>query len=149
MSNVSDTYIENRQRVQPTHTNNYEAAHGGTVVKWMDEVGAMSAMRHAGETCVTAKISELDFVRPVPQGDTCVIESYAYAAGRTSVRVRLRAFREEPRTGAREQTTDSYFVFVAVDETGSPTPVPDLTVEGDRCRELRDAALAAEPDETR
>ena len=103
----------------------------------------------AGETCVTAKISELDFVRPIPQGDTCVIESYAYAAGRTSVRVRLRAYREEPRTGTREQTTDSYFVFVAVDEAGSPTPVPDLTVEGDRCRKLRDAALAAEPDETR
>jgi len=24
MPSVSDTYIENRQRVQPTHTNNYE-----------------------------------------------------------------------------------------------------------------------------
>ena len=146
MPSVSDTYIENRQRVQPTHTNNYASAHGGNVVKWMDEIGAMSAMRHAGETCVTAKISGLDFKRPIPQGDTCVIESYAYAAGRTSVRVRLRAFRESPRTGERELTTDSYFVFVAVDETGSPTPVPELTVDGERCRELRDDALAAEPD---
>jgi len=149
MPSVSDTYIENRQRVQPTHTNNYASAHGGNVVKWMDEVGAMSAMRHAGETCVTAKINELDFKRPVPQGDTCVIESYAYAAGRTSVRVRLRAFREAPRTGDRELTTESYFVFVAVDEEGTPTPVPELTVAGDRCRELRDEALAAEPDEER
>ncbi|WP_418283024.1 acyl-CoA thioesterase [Halorubrum sp. DTA98] len=147
MSTVSDTYIENRQRVQPTHTNNYESAHGGNVVKWMDEVGAMSAMRHAGETCVTARINELDFKRPIPQGDTCVIESYVYASGRTSVRVRLRAFRESPRTGEREITTESYFVFVAVDEDGSPTPVPELTVAGERCRELRDEALAAEPDE--
>ncbi|RAW44776.1 acyl-CoA thioesterase [Halorubrum sp. 48-1-W] len=147
MPSVSDTYIENRQRVQPTHTNNYASAHGGNVVKWMDEVGALSAMRHAGETCVTAKINELDFKRPIPQGDTCVIESYAYAAGRTSVRVRLRAFRESPRTGERELTTDSYFVFVAVDADGSPTPVPELTVDGERCRKLRDDALAAEPDE--
>ena len=145
MPSVSDTYIENRQRVQPTHTNNYESAHGGNVVKWMDEVGAMSAMRHAGETCVTAKINDLDFKRPIPQGDTCIIESYAYAAGRTSVRVRLRAFRESPRTGERKITTDSYFVFVAVDEDGSPTPVPAVTVDGDRCRRLRDEALAAEP----
>ncbi|GAB7009979.1 acyl-CoA thioesterase [Halorubrum trueperi] len=149
MPTVSDTYIENRQRVQPTHTNNYESAHGGNVVKWMDEVGALSAMRHAGETCVTAKINELDFKRPIPQGDTCVIESYAYAAGRTSVRVRLRAFRESPRTGEREVTTESYFVFVAVDEDGSPTPVPDLETAGARCRRLRDTALAAEPDEER
>jgi len=147
MPTVSETYIENRQRVQPTHTNNYGSAHGGNVVKWMDEIGAMSAMRHAGETCVTARIDGLDFERPVPGGDTCLIESYAYAAGRTSVRVRLRAFREAPRTGEREQTTDSYFVFVAVDEDGSPAEVPELRVETDRCRRLQEEALDEEPDE--
>ena len=145
MPTVSETYIENRQRVQPTHTNNYGSAHGGIVVKWMDEIGAMSAMRHAGETCVTARIDGLDFERPVPAGDTCVIESYAYAAGRTSVRVRLRAHRESPRSGEREQTTDSYFVFVAVDDSGSPTEVPDLRVGSDRCRRLREEALKNEP----
>jgi acyl-CoA hydrolase len=149
MPTVSETYIENRQRVQPTHTNNYEAAHGGNIVKWMDEIGAMSAMRHAGETCVTARINRLDFERPVPQGDTCIVESYAYEAGKTSVKVRLRAFRESPRTGEREQTTDSYFVFVAVDESNSPTRVPDLEIGGDRCRELREAALEHEPSEDR
>ncbi len=149
MSNVSDTYIENRQRVQPTHTNNHASAHGGNVVKWMDEIGAMSAMRHAGETCVTAKINDLDFKRPIPQGEICVIESYVYAAGRTSVRVRIRAFRESPRTAGREETTESYFVFVAVDGDGKPVPVPELTVESDRCRELREAALEEEPSEDR
>jgi uncharacterized protein (TIGR00369 family) len=145
MPTVSETYIENRQRVQPTHTNNYGSAHGGNIVKWMDEIGAMSAMRHAGETCVTARINGLDFERPVPGGDTCVIESYAYAAGRTSVRVRLRAFREAPRSGEREQTTDSYFVFVAIDKEGSPTEVPELQVETEQCRTLREEALANEP----
>lgn len=145
MPTISDTYIENRQRVQPTHTNNYEAAHGGNIVKWMDEVGAMSAMRHAGETCVTARINQLDFERPVPQGDTCIVESYAYDSGRTSVKVRLKAHRESPRTGEREQTTDSYFVFVAVDSEGKPTPVPELRVDSERCRELRDAAFEKEP----
>jgi acyl-CoA hydrolase len=144
MPTVSETYIENRQRVQPTDTNNYASAHGGTVVKWMDEVGAMSAMRHAGATCVTARIEGLDFERPIPQGETCVIESYAYRVGKTSVTVRLRAFRESPRTGEREQTTDSQFVFVAVDESNDPTEVPELQAESERCRRLREAALAAE-----
>lgn len=144
MATVSDTYIENRHRVQPNHTNNYDTAHGGTVVKWMDEIGAMSAMRHAGQTCVTARISQLDFTRPIPRGETCVIESYAYAAGRTSIRVRLQAYREEPRTGHRERTTDSYFVFVALDDDHAPTAVPELKAESDRCRELQEAALAGE-----
>jgi len=146
MASITDTYIENRHRVQPTHTNNYESAHGGTVVKWMDEVAALSAMRHAGETCVTARIDGLDFERPIPQGDTCVIESYAYTTGRTSIRVRLRAFREEPRSGEREQTTDSHFVFVAVDESGTPVEVDDLRVETERGRSLRERALEDDPD---
>jgi len=141
---VSETYIENRVRVQPDDTNNYASAHGGNVVKWMDEVGAMSAMRLAGATCVTARINGLDFERPIPQGDICVIESYAYAAGTSSVRVRLRAFREDPRTGETEQTTSSHFVFVAVDEAMKPTTVPELSVESDRDRRLEQEALASE-----
>jgi acyl-CoA hydrolase len=141
---ISDTYIENRERVQPNDTNNYGTAHGGNVVKWMDEVGVMSATRHAGENCVTARINELNFTRPLPQGNNCLIEAYAYATGETSIRVRLTAYRENPRTGEREETTDSFFVFVAVDEDSNPTPVSDLRAETDRCRRLRDEALAIE-----
>ncbi|WP_227353768.1 acyl-CoA thioesterase [Haladaptatus salinisoli] len=144
MSTLMDTYIENRERVQPNHANNYETAHGGIVMKWMDEIGAMSAMRFAGETCVTASVDQMDFHRPIPVGDTTVIRSYVYDAGKTSVKVRLRAFREEPRTGEREQTTESYFVFVAVGDDGKPTRVPELSVETERGRELREDALAGE-----
>jgi len=144
VTSVSNTYIENRERVQPNDANNYGSAHGGNVVKWMDEVGAMSAMRHAGEACVTARIDRLDFELPIPEGDICVIESYAYKTGETSIRVRLRAFREDPQSGEREQTTDSYFVFVAVDKDMRPTTVPDLTADSDRCEELREAALEGE-----
>ncbi|MEF8815140.1 MAG: acyl-CoA thioesterase [Halovenus sp.] len=145
MVTVSETYIENRERVQPNDTNNYHSAHGGNIVKWMDETGAMSAMRLAGETCVTAHINRLDFEQPVPQGQICVVESYAYETGRTSVRVRLRAHREDPRTGEREQTTDSFFVFVAVDDENHPTEVPGLDVESERCERLRAEALEREP----
>jgi acyl-CoA hydrolase len=141
---VSDTYIENRHRVQPNHANNYGSVHGGNVMKWMDEVGAMSAMRLAGQTCVTATVDQLSFDRPVPTGDIVVIESFAYESGRTSVKVHLQAYRENPRSGEREPTTVSYFVFVAVDEDGTPSPVPDLTVDGDRCRRLREMALDGE-----
>jgi uncharacterized protein (TIGR00369 family) len=141
MPTVSDTYLENRWRVQPNHANNYQTVHGGNVMKWMDELGALSAMRAAGEPCVTASIDEMNFHRPVPVGDTVVIESFAFETGRTSVRVQLKAARENPRTGEQETTTESRFVFVAIDEDGTPVPVPDLTAESDRCRQLRERAL--------
>lgn len=144
VTTISETHLENRERVQPNDTNSYGTAHGGNIMRWMDELGAMAAMRHAGETCVTAHVDNLDFRRPVPEGETCVTTAYAYATGEASVRVRVQAFHEDPRTGDREQTTDAYFVFVALDEEGTPTPTPDLTVETDRCERLQNAALAGE-----
>lgn len=142
MPTIEETYIENRHRILPNHTNNYEMAHGGNVMKWMDEVGAMSAMRFSGETCVTASINQMNFERPVPQGDTAVIQAYVFAHGKTSIKVHLRAFREQPRTGDRELTTESVFVFVAIDDDGSPTTVPELQIESERDHELHDAAIA-------
>lgn len=145
MATVSETHLENRERVQPNHTNNYGTAHGGNILRWMDEIGEICAMRAAGETCVTAHVDNLDFKRPVPQGDICVINAYAYATGRSSIRIRVQAFREDPRTGERQRTTDSYFIFVAIDDDGKPVSVPALTVDSERDRELKETALASEP----
>ncbi|WP_137291128.1 acyl-CoA thioesterase [Natronorubrum halophilum] len=147
MPTVLETRIENRFRVQPNHANNNETLHGGNLMKWLDEVGAMSAMRFAGETCVTARVNELDFERPIGIGDTAVVEGFVYDAGRTSVHVGLRAWREEPRTGERERTTESSFTFVAIDEDNSPVTVPELRVGSERGEELRARMLAVEPGE--
>ena len=142
MGSLSETYIENRQRVQPNHANNYGSVHGGNLMKWMDEVGAMSAMRFAGETCVTAGVDEFSFERPIPVGEIAVIESYAFDAGRSSVDVFLRAYRENPRTGERAKTTEACFTFVAVDADGKPTPVPEFVAETESERELQATAEA-------
>ncbi|MFB6079738.1 MAG: acyl-CoA thioesterase [Haloferacaceae archaeon] len=147
MPDLMETHIENRWMVQPNHANTLDTAHGGNVLKWMDEVGAMSAMRFAGEICVTAHVNEVNFRRPIPLGDVALVQGYVYGAGRTSVRVRTRVFREDPREGRRELTTESYMVFVAIDEHRDPTPVPDLTVSSDRGEELLAEALADEPPE--
>ena len=147
MPTVVDTFIENRWLVQPNHANTLGTTHGGNVLKWMDEAGAMAAMRFAGNSCVTAHINRLDFRRPIQVGDTALVEAYVYRAGRTSVSVRLQAYREDLRTGERKPTTESYFVYVAVDEAGDPTPVPDLVVESERDERLREAATEGEPDE--
>ncbi|WP_436346340.1 acyl-CoA thioesterase [Natronorubrum sp. FCH18a] len=144
MPTILETHIQNRFRVQPNHANNNDTLHGGTLMKWLDEVGAMSAMRFAGETCVTARVNELDFERPIGIGNTALVEAFVYDAGRSSVHVGLRAWREEPRTGDTERTTESSFTFVAIDENNRPVPVPELTVDSDRGRDLRDRMLDVE-----
>ena len=141
MTDLLSTYIENREMVQPHHANNLQSVHGGNVMKWMDEIGAMSAMRFAGNACVTARINRVDFERPIRVGDVALIESYVYRAGRTSVHVRLQTSREDLTSGERETTTESYFVYVAIDEDGNPIAVPDLTVDSGEGERLRAVAL--------
>jgi acyl-CoA hydrolase len=143
MTDLLATHIENREMVQPNHANNLRSVHGGNVMKWMDEIGAMSAMRFAGNACVTARINQVDFERPIRVGDVALIEAYVYRAGRTSVHVRLQTYREDLTSGEREKTTESYFVYVAIDEDGDPTPVPDLTVDSEEGERLRAEALDA------
>ncbi|NGM70937.1 acyl-CoA thioesterase [Natronolimnobius sp. AArcel1] len=144
MTALIETVIENREMVQPNHANMLDVAHGGNVMKWMDEVGAMSAMRFAGETCVTAHVNRMDFERPIPVGDTAYITAYVYDAGTSSIKVRLVTEREDLRTREREKTTESYFVYVAIDEHNEPTPVPDLMVSSEQEKQLRQEALAGE-----
>lgn len=144
MPDLLDTHMENRWMIQPNHANVLDTAHGGHVLKWMDEIGAMAAMRFSRESCVTAHINHVDFQSPIFVGDLALIEAYVYDAGQTSMRVRLRAYREDPRTDTREQTTESYFVYVAIDEDRDPTPVPDLTVSTEHGKRLQKQARDGE-----
>jgi len=146
MPDLLDTRIENRWIIQPNHANTLGTAHGGDVVKWMDEVGVLSAMRFAGSDCATAQIDQVNFRQPINVGETVLIEAYVFEAGQTSIRVRLRTYSERPQTGERELTTESFAVYVAIDE-GEPTPVPDLTVSTERGKQLQ--ATARDRDEGR
>jgi len=144
MPDLMDTFLENRWMVQPNHANSLGTTHGGNVLKWMDEIGAMSAMRFSGLDCVTARMDKVDFKRPIPVGETALIQAYVYETGHTSIRVRLRAFREDPRTGETELTTESYSIYIAIDENREPTAVPELAVSTDRGEKLRQTALDAD-----
>ncbi|WP_049986247.1 acyl-CoA thioesterase [Halobellus rufus] len=144
---LEETYVENRVLVQPNDINYNDVAHGGNVVKWMDEVGAMSAMRFAGEPVVTARMERVDFHRPIPRGNAALIKAYVYDAGTTSVNVYLRAFSEDPLTADAELTTESHFIYVAIDDDNEPVPVPDLDVSSERAIELREAANGRPGDE--
>jgi acyl-CoA hydrolase len=93
---------------------------------------------------VTAHINSVDFERPLAIGDIALVEAYVYGAGETSIRVRVRAYAEDPLTGESEPTTESYFVFVAIDEDRAPVSVPELTTDSEEGERLREQALADE-----
>lgn len=137
---VTDSYVESTERVQPDQANNYENAHGGEIVKLMDELAAVAAMRIAGETCVTAHIGSVDFQAPLPVGHVATISAYVYDTGDTSLNVRVDVEGSDPRTGETETTTSACFTLVAVDADGQPVQVPDVVAETSREHDLVAAA---------
>jgi acyl-CoA hydrolase len=129
MTSLKESVVNRRERIQPPQTNNYGNAHGGELVKIMDEVAAISAMRVAESPCVTARISEVNFHTPVQEGDVVGVEAFVYQTGETSLDVYTRVEREDPVKGVREEATTARFTTVAVDEDGNPVSTEDVYVE--------------------
>jgi acyl-CoA hydrolase len=113
----------------------------------MDICGAIAAMRFSNSQCVTASMDHVDFISPIELGEVVTIQAYAFDTGRTSIDIKVDVRAEEPRTGDVRETTSSFFTFVAVDEDGTPTEVPDLRCESDAERDHRDDAFAERRDQ--
>jgi acyl-CoA hydrolase len=125
----------------PNDTNSLGRALGGVVLHWMDVCGAVAAMRFSNRQCVTASMDHVDFISPIDLGEVAVVEGYVFHVGTTSVDVKVNVRAENPRTGAERETTASFFTFVALDDAGEPTAVPDLDCPTDEERALRERAV--------
>ena len=133
---VEGSYVESVERVQPNQANNYDSAHGGEVVKLMDELAAIAAMGVAGETCVTAHIGSVDFRSPIAVGDVVELSAYVYDTGESSLQVRVDTDARDPRSTESRRTTAACFTMVAIDDDGDPVSVPSVTADTERGREL-------------
>jgi acyl-CoA hydrolase len=137
---LAATHTQMTEMVLPNDTNTYGRALGGTVLHWMDVCGAIAAMRFARAKVVTASLDHVDFLAPIDLGEVASVEAYVFAAGRTSVDVRVEVDAEDPVTGETRETTTSFLTFVALDSEGAPTPVPELVCPTDAERARREDA---------
>jgi len=138
---LSESHTEMTELLMPDQTNFSGRALGGTVLHWMDICGAIAAMRFASQMCVTASMDHVDFISSIDVGELAVVQGYVFNTGTTSLDVKVDVRAENPRSGESRETTSSFLTFVALDEDGKPTEVPDLSCETDAERELREAAV--------
>jgi acyl-CoA hydrolase len=92
----------------------------------MDKAAGYAAMRHARSIVVTAAIDRIEFAVSVRVGDLIELIAEVESVGRTSMKVKVEAFREDPIGQGRELCTRGQFAMVAIDQNGRPTPVPRL-----------------------
>jgi acyl-CoA hydrolase len=144
---LMDSYTEMTEMLLPNDTNNLGRALGGAVLHWMDICAAIASMRFAGNQCVTASMDHVDFISPIEMGEVAVVEAYVFDTGRTSIDVKVDVRAEDPREGTKRKTTSSFFTFVALDEDGKPTDVPDLVCESEAEEGLKTAAFDAKAEQ--
>lgn len=126
--------------VLPGQTNALGTIFGGIVMQWIDEIGAVVAMRHAGGQVVTAAVDALQFLQPIQLGDLVVMRANVNWTGHSSMEVGVRVEVEDPRNGVRKKTTKAYLTFVAIDHAGRPRPVAPLHLdEPEDARRFADA----------
>jgi len=128
MTTPEREYPETRmcEFVFPGDTNHLGTLYGGTPMAWMDSAAAVAGVRRAGTAAVvTAAVETLTFRVVIRQGELVELVATVESVGRTSMKVRVEAHREEPVSHTRELCTEGVFTMVAVDENGRPTPVRD------------------------
>ncbi|WP_313517678.1 acyl-CoA thioesterase [Pseudomonas sp.] len=103
--------------------------HGGTLLKYLDEVAYACASRYAGRYVVTLSVDQVIFREPVHVGELVTFLASVNYSGRTSMEVGVKVVTENIRERSVRHTNSSFFTMVALDEDGKPSPVPPLQPE--------------------
>lgn len=127
--------------VLPNDTNTLVNLMGGRLMHWMDIAAAISAMRHCNKPVVTASVDNVSFHHPIKLGNILTIESKVTRSFNSSMEVYMKVVGEDLQTQKKYLSNEAYFTFVALNEDGSPSKVPELIPETEEEQEKFRGAL--------
>jgi len=128
------------QVMLPEDANPAGNVHGGTLMKLADSAGGTAAARHARRRLVTVVMDSMTFEQPVYVGNLVVLHAVVTWTGRTSLEAEVTIDAEDVLKGEVRHISKAYFVYVAIDEQGRPTPVRPLQVTSAEQKRRWDAA---------
>ncbi len=127
----------------PGQANPFGSIHGGVILRLADECGALAAFRHSGGPVVTtAAIDGFTFLGPVRVGERVELVSEITYVGRTSMEARIDVYAESMSRPEPRKVGCGYGVYVALDGSGRPCPVPPLLSETEADNRRDEAARA-------
>jgi len=129
------------QIVLPNDTNTLGNLFGGHLLQWMDMVASICAHRHCKRVVVTASVNNVSFKNPINHASLVTLEAKVSRAFTTSMEVFIDVFVEDPVSGEKTKSNEAIYTFVAVDQNGSPLPVPELVPETHEEKQRYDSAL--------
>lgn len=132
---VGHSSITLAQVMLPHQANRAGNVHGGEVMKLMDSAAGVVAARHSHCNCVTARVEDLNFLKPVKVGDLAFAHAFLTFVSRSSMEIRVEVETEDRFTEARQRALTARFIFVALDANGKPTEVPTLLITTEEGKE--------------
>ncbi len=100
--------------------------HGGTLLKYLDEVAYACASRYAGRYVVTLSVDQVIFREPVHVGELVTFLASVNYTGNTSMEVGIKVVTENIRERSVRHSNSCFFTMVAVDDDRKPAAVPPL-----------------------
>lgn len=127
--------------VLPSESNPLNNLFGGELLARMDRAGSIAARRHSRRITVTASVNHVAFNRSVPLGSVVTVEAAISRAFNTSMEVYIDVWMEDRFSGERIKANEAIYTFVAVDDAGIPTAIPELVPETELEKERFAGAL--------
>ena len=121
-----ETQVQMTEAVLPEHTNLMTQLMGGRLMYWMDVAAFIVAKRHSNRDVVTASVDNISFKNPIQLGNMVSLHAQITRAFRSSMELYLRVYSENLSTGDRFESNTAFMTFVALDQNGRPTQVPEL-----------------------
>lgn len=137
---MEESKIVQTRLVLPPDTNHLDTIFGGKVLAYIDEVAALSAMKHANGIVVTAAIDSVHFLSAAKVGDCLRLEAFVTHTGKSSMEVYVRVVAHNLQNNTEQLTTESFLTMVAVDENGKPRSVPKVYPESEEEKRLHRTA---------
>ena len=110
--------------------------HGGTILKFLDQVAYACASRYAARYVVTMSVDQVTFRQPIHVGELVTFLAAVNHTGTSSMEVGIKVIAENIQTRGTRHANSCFFTMVAVDEQRKPVPVPPL-VPGNPTEERR------------
>jgi len=126
MDNTNSHQLTMTILMTPDMANFAGNVHGGTILKYLDQVAYACASRYAGEYVVTLSVDQVVFREPIQVGELVTFLASVNYTGRTSMEIGIKVVTEDIQQRRMRHTNSCYFTMVAVDADRKPTPVPPL-----------------------
>jgi uncharacterized protein (TIGR00369 family) len=129
------------QIMLPSQANNAGNVHGGEIMKMMDSAAGAVAHKYSKCNVVTARVDELQFLRPVLLGSMVTCIAKIVYVGNTTMEVIVTTEVEDLESDCDpEVALTAYFTMVALDKIGKPKKLVGFTPENEVDQILFDEA---------